>query len=157
MATTLENAQRHLLGVLDEAWRGNSANGLSGGWSYFGDDDAGLEQSLAGLDLAQATRPLGSTSIAQQTMHVAFGAGIFTAWLRGEPTDADWARSWQLGELDAAGWEQLKEVLQSALAELRAAIAAHALDSDEQLTAAHGAVAHTVYHLGSIRAKLTML
>jgi hypothetical protein len=170
MAADWDHARQQLLGLLDETWRGGRANGLPEGHTYYSYDDQGLEQSLAGLDAARALQPVGATCIAQQAQHIAFGARVFAAWLAGgDARDNDWEGSWRLpaplaAAADAAvddrigleaAWAALQADLWEALAELRQAIADHALDSNRRLTQAHGAVAHAVYHLGAIRSKLT--
>ena len=153
MATTLDYAQQQLLGMLDEAWEGSSTTGPGEGWLYFGDGGTGLEQTLDGLSAADAARILGNTSIAGQVKHTAISTRLNAAWLRGENADTDWDATFTTGELDAASWQQLQQELWAGLAELRREIEAHALDSDQRLAQASGAVAHVVYHLGAIRAK----
>jgi hypothetical protein len=157
MAADIEHAVQQLIGVLDEAWRGMAHNGLPAGHSYYSFPDTGLEQTLAAVSAAQAARPLGHNSIAQQVQHTAFGADVFAAWLRGESPEVDWDASWQVGALDDAGWVQLQQQLWAALAGLRAAIAAHAAESNRRLTQAHGAIAHLIYHVGAIRTKAALL
>jgi hypothetical protein len=157
MATTLDYALQQLLGLLDEAWKGESSTGPGSGWVYFGDGGTGLEQTLDGLSAADAARVIGNTSIAGQVKHTAISTSLNAAWLRGEDADTDWEATFAVGELDEAGWAALREQLWSGLAELRREVEAHALDSDRNLAQAHGAVAHVVYHLGAVRAKQTAL
>jgi hypothetical protein len=154
VSTTLVHAQQQLLGLLDECWKGILPGADFG---YFGDEESGLEQSLAGMTAEQASRIIGKTSIAGQVKHTAICAAVNAASLRGEETDTDWDASFITGELDDAAWSRLREELWAALTELRREIEARALASDKQLQLAHGAVAHVVYHLGGIRAKLTVL
>jgi hypothetical protein len=157
MAADLDHAVQQAVGLLDEAWHGMQANGLPEGHSYYSYPDTGLEQTLTPLSSVQAAQCVGHNSIAQQVQHTAFGARVFAAWLRGEAPEVDWDASWEVGPLDDAAWAGLQQALWAALGELRQAIADHAAESNRRFTQATGAVAHVVYHVGQVRAKLAHL
>jgi hypothetical protein len=147
-----------LLEVLDETWHGLPRPGWEEGWSYYSDSGAGLEQSLGALSAAQAAEVVGNNSVAQQVRHTATGARAFAGWVRGEQPQTDWQASFVVpAPLDEAAWAALQADLWAALGELRTELAAHAAVSESALTSSTGAVAHVVYHLGAIRAKLTVL
>ena len=147
-----------LLEVLDETWHGAPRPGWEEGWSYYSDGHAGLEQSLDALSADQAAQAVGNNSIAQQVQHTAIGARTFGGWVRGETPQTDWQASFVVpAPLDEAAWTALRADLWAALGELRADIATHAAQRQGALTSSLGAVAHLVYHLGAIRAKLKTL
>lgn len=144
-----------LLEVFDETWHGSPRPGWEEGWSYYSDARSGLEQSLAAVDAAQAQQAVGNNSIAQQVQHLAIGSRAFAGWIRGEKPQTDWPASFVLpGTLDSAGWTALQSELAAALAEARLAMVEQAALSESALTSSIGQVAHFVYHLGAIRAKL---
>jgi hypothetical protein len=148
---------KQLLDLLEETWCGTPLPGKPDGWGYFSDEQAGFNQSLAGLTARQAAQPIGGTSIAQHVHHSAFGSRTFAAWLRGEDPDADWAASWHDVPGEAPVWESELAALQAALAELRMELERHAEESSFTLSLALGAVTHLVYHLGALRQKLLLL
>lgn len=141
----------HLVAALNEAFDGPAADAL-----YFADKQGGLFPSLDGLSAAAASWPVGANSVAGQVGHVAFCLRYFAGAIRGTPPQVDWSQSWATNTVDAAGWEKLKAELRAAHADTREAMEKHAADSPEAAAAAVGAVAHTVYHLGSVRKMLAL-
>jgi hypothetical protein len=141
-----------LLAVLREAFEGPAHH-----WTYFTDPrpEAGLFGTLATLSSAQASRSTGPgrATIAGHVHHLAFSTRASAAWIRGERHQWNWDESWQVSTVDDAQWNTLKTRLREEYQELLAAISAHALDSDESLGGALGALAHSAYHLAAIRAR----
>ena len=136
-----------LLGALREAFEGPER------WSYFTDTGAGLLDTLEELTAEEAARPVGGTSIAAHARHVLFALLSSAAWIEGDRTPRDWRSSWHTDPVDEAEWLDLLDGLRNASRDLRKAIEDHATDSEETLGGALGAIAHTAYHLGAIRAK----
>jgi len=143
-----------LLAVLREALEGPPEP-----WSYFTDNspDAGLFGTLAPLSAAQASRPVGGTSVAAHAHHTAWAMEATSAWIRGDRSRRNWAESWAVGTVDDAAWRRLQEDLRQRYEEMRQAIQSHALDGDEAFGGAVGAIAHIAYHLGAIRQKIAVL
>jgi hypothetical protein len=142
-----------LVAVLQEAFDGPQR------WSYFTDhgSEAGLLGTLAKLTAADASRPVGGTSVAAHAHHVAFGLAASAAWVRGDHGRRDWAESWRVSTVDHAAWAGLQQQLRDGYGDLRLAIEAHAADGLEATGGAVGAVAHVAYHLGAIRQKAAAL
>lgn len=139
-----------LVGVLREAFEGPQR------WSYFTDPgpEAGLLGTLAKLSAADASRPVGGTSVAAHVHHVVFGLSASSAWIRGDRAVRDWKESWRVGAVDDASWAQMRERLRAGYDELRRVIEEHAASSLEAAGGAAAAVAHVAYHLGAIRQKV---
>lgn len=139
-----------LLAVLREAFEGAER------WSYFTDHgpDAGLLGTLAKLSAAEASRPVGGSSIATHVHHVAFGLSACAAWIRGDRTPHNWEESWRVKTVDDAAWLRLRDELRAGYEELRQAIEAHGAAGAEAMGGSIGGIAHVAYHLGAIRQKV---
>jgi hypothetical protein len=152
----MEVMRGQLIGLLDETWHGAPLPGWPEGWSYYSDMGTGFGQTCAALTAKQAFTLVGTTSIAQHVAHTAFGARTFAAWLGGSEEHVDWASSFNV---DASGgeaaWSAVKADLDASFATLLAAIERTDFAMERNPRAATGAVAHAVYHLGAVRAKLT--
>jgi hypothetical protein len=148
-----EVAVGQLLAVLREAFEGPER------WSYFTDHgaEAGLFGTLAKFDAAEASRPVGGTSVAAHAGHVAFGLEASAAWVRGDRAQRDWAQSWRTATVDDAAWARLQDELRRGYDDLRRAVEGHAAGGVEAFGGAVGAVAHVAYHLGAIRQKAAAL
>lgn len=147
----VDAAIAQLIAVLREGFEGPPER-----WSYFTDTgrEAGLLGTLGGVGAAEASRPIGGTSVAAHAYHAAFGAEASAAWIRGDRTPRDWNESWTVSTVDEARWATIRDELRRRYEELREAIASHAADSEDAFGGAVGAVAHAAYHLGAIRQKL---
>jgi hypothetical protein len=143
-----------LSSVLREA-----VEGPSGPWTYFIDKqpDAGLFGALAGLDAADASRPVGGSTIAAHVHHVAFGMDATAAAVHGDRDPRDWTLSWRVSTVEAREWDDLRDRLRRAYDGLRRAFAEHALLDDVSFGEAVGGIAHVAYHLGAIRQKVVGL
>ncbi|MGO9410835.1 MAG: hypothetical protein ACLQCB_08785 [Spirochaetia bacterium] len=139
-----------VLGVLSEAFEGPRET-----WSYFTDtgSDGGMFGTLEKLDAEEASRILGRTSIAAHVNHVIFGLLASARWIEGNRTTRKWDESWSVSAVDAASWERTKERLRAAYKDIRRAVEIYAMESEEAMAGAVGALAHAAYHLGAIRQK----
>lgn len=137
--------------VLREAFEGSPSS-----WSYFtdGPPESALFGTLAKLTAAEASQPIGGTSIAAHVQHTAFGLRVSAAWVRGDRGPNDWKESWAVTTVDDAAWARLQQQLRHDYEALFATIASHGGASVEAFGGAVGAVAHVAYHLGAIRQKL---
>jgi hypothetical protein len=114
----------------------------------------GLLGTLARLTAAEASRPVGGSSVAAHAHHVVFGLAASAAWVRGDRSPSNWQESWGAGTVDDAAWARLQEQLRGGYQELRQAIESHAASSLEAMGGAVGALTHVAYHLGAIRQKI---
>ncbi len=141
-----------VLGVLSEAFEGPREN-----WSYFTDSgrESGLFGTLERLDAQTASRILGRTSIAAHVNHVIFGLHASARWIEGNRTTHKWDESWSVSTVDNPAWTQTKERLRTAYRDMRRAMEIFAMESEEAMAGAVGALAHVAYHLGAIRQKVS--
>ena len=143
---------QQVLGVLSEAFQGPHEK-----WSYFTDTgrDGGMFGTLEKLDAATASRALGRTSIAAHVNHVIFALHASARWIEGDRTTHSWDESWSLSAVDGESWERTRERLRSAYDDLRRSVELFATESEEAMAGAFGALAHSAYHLGAIRQKVS--
>lgn len=142
---------RQLLVVLRE-----SLDGPSGPWTHFVDNrpGAGFLGALDPLSAAEASRPVGGSSIAAHVHHIAFGMEVSAASLAGDNEHRDWSQSWIVSSVDEAAWKALVARFRAEYANLIGAIETHGAANEEALGAAIGVIAHVAYHLGAVRQKL---
>jgi hypothetical protein len=77
--------------------------------------DVGLLRSLDRLSAASASRSVnGGATIAAHAQHLRYGLSLMNRWAAegGDPfADARWDAAWQTSEVDAAGWEAIRNGL----------------------------------------------
>ena len=141
-----------VLGVLSEAFEGPRDS-----WSYFTDTgtDGGMFGTLEKLDAEGASRILGRTSIAAHVNHVIFSLHASARWIEGDRTRHKWDESWSVSAVDAESWERTRERLRAAYKDIRGAVEIYAMQNEEAMAGAVGALAHAAYHLGAIRQKIS--
>lgn len=144
--------RKHFANVFRECLHGPAEE-----FAYFSNPGPSLVEVLDGIDASAASREIGGSSIASQVRHLEFSFRVFAAWLRGEAQRPDWKESWVAPVSDEAAWDTLRTNLREAFVEAESAIGKHTLDTEKSLAIALGAVAHTGYHLGTIRQKLRLL
>jgi hypothetical protein len=128
----------------------------------FLDDGDSLFDTLATISAAEASIPVGGkcATLTAQVAHTAFYLEVLVDRVRsGVMAPADWRDIWDnVGVVDAAAWDALKQRLAAARDAARQLIA----DTDEwpserHIGGAFGMIAHTAYHLGEIRQALCTL
>ncbi|HEY9593541.1 MAG TPA: hypothetical protein VHE79_03630 [Spirochaetia bacterium] len=151
---TAHDVRARILTLLSEGVEGPPAR-----QSYFTDAGpaGGMVATLNGVDAAEASRPVGGSSIAQHVFHTGFALEVATSFMRGENRSWDWKASWATQVVDEPGWAAMKERLVSGYRRFRRVIEERALTSPEAASEAIGQVAHVAYHLGAIRQKIAVL
>lgn len=134
--------------LLKETFEGPEGNGS---WYTESKPGSGLFGTLEGLSAEDASIPVNGTTIAAQTDHTRYYVWVARSYLNGEEPDKDWEASWKITSVDTNTWTQYTSDLQQEYTSLLTTI--DSLDSlDEQkITGMLGAIAHSAYHLGSIR------
>jgi MoxR-like ATPase len=145
-----ETVLRAVLPVLSEAFAG-PADPRS---THFVNNlpDCGLFGTLDALTAEQASTPVeeGGATAAAQAEHMRFSLDVSVRWMRGEREKADWARSWDVREVDDDAWTELREQLRRTYDAFVVMVHQQPMDADllEGLVAT---VAHAAYHLGALR------
>lgn len=112
----------------------------------------GLLGTLEALSAEAASTSVSpeTTSIAAQAFHIAFIQDAFIHWLQGQDLKPDWSQSWPANsEMNAAEWQALRENLQRQHQELKSLL--DKPQAQDPLENAALLIAHSAYHLGSIR------
>jgi hypothetical protein len=143
-----------LIRLLREAFEGSP-----GPWTYFTETGpgAGVMGTIAALSAADVSQASGAgrTTIAGHLQHLSESLSLTARELRGETVSRDRSRSWTVSSVDEAAWRALRERLRSVCADTVDAVERHGDWDEDALAAAIGAIAHTAYHLGSIRQRLS--
>ncbi|XXM72429.1 hypothetical protein ACQ0QQ_00565 [Lysinibacillus sphaericus] len=134
--------------LLKETFEGPGENGS---WYTESKPGSGLFGTLEKLSSDDASISVNGTTIAAQTDHTRYYLWVANSYLNGEEPEKDWGASWEISDVDEMSWERFKKELQQEYTTLLKKI--DSLDSlDEQTSnGLLGAIAHSAYHLGSIR------
>lgn len=134
--------------LLKETFDGPEKNAS---WYTEAKPGSGLFGTLDKLSAEDASIPVNGTTIAAQTDHTRYYLWVANSYLNGEEPNKDWEASWKITNVDKITWAQFNDELQQAYTTLLKKI--DSLDSlDEQtLNGLLGVIAHSAYHLGSIR------
>ncbi|OAT83767.1 hypothetical protein A6P54_00225 [Bacillus sp. MKU004] len=134
--------------LLNETFEGPGENGS---WYTESKPGSGIFGTLEKLSSGEASISVNGTTIAAQTEHTRYYLWVANSYLNGEEPGKDWGASWKITDVDHMTWERFKKELQQEYTTLLKKV--DSLDSlDEQTSnGLLGAIAHSAYHLGSIR------
>ncbi|TVR06451.1 MAG: hypothetical protein EA403_00785 [Spirochaetaceae bacterium] len=124
-------------------------------------DHEGLIEALQSLDAETASRPVTAddptSSIAAHCEHLRFSARAWGAWLEGSREPVDWSTSWNVSSVGEEEWRTLVEDLRISFERTLDTVRAVNEGTPETIGGMVGLVAHTAYHIGTIREKLRAL
>ncbi|NQX66148.1 hypothetical protein HQN90_08425 [Paenibacillus alba] len=134
--------------LLKETFDGPEENAS---WYTEAKPGSGLFGTLEKLSAEDASIPVNGTTIAAQTDHTRYYLWVANYYLNEEEPKKDWDASWEITNVDKITWTQFNDELQQEYTKLLKKI--DLLDSlDEQKSnCLLGVIAHSAYHLGSIR------
>lgn len=140
--------------LLKETFDGPERNAS---WFTEAKPGSGLFGTLENVSAEQASIPVHGTTIAAQTDHTRYYLWVANSYLRGEEPAKDWEASWKISEVESITWRAFNDELQHEYNTLLKSI--DSLDTlDEQTShGLLGAIAHSAYHLGSIRQMIKAL
>lgn len=121
--------------------------------SAFLNKGTGLFQTLDEIPAAIASaeaKPGGST-IAAHVEHIRFYVVVHGELLRGSTEAIDWNESWRIKTVESPEWDDLKQGLRRAYSSLTEQLKALETWGEDEVGVAMSIIAHTAYHLGSIR------
>ena len=117
--------------------------------------DVGLLRSLDRLSAPSASRSVnGGATIAAHARHLRDGLSLMNRWAAegGDPfADARWDEAWKTSEVDAAGWEEIRNGLRAEAHRWLQTLGAFGEASDVEITGLIASIAHLAYHLGAVR------
>ncbi len=119
------------------------------------DRGTSLLETLATLSAAEASKSFtkSSTTIAGHVAHVRFYLKVMIDYMAGQKNQSlDWKQSWLVKTVDEMQWKQLRDDLHRDYEKIRDSWSS-SIDwaGEDQIGAAVAVLAHTAYHLGSIR------
>lgn len=140
-----------LAGLFAELTTGASTEGafiLNGG-------DPGLLASLDKLSAADASRSAhDGATIAAHASHVSYGLSRMNRWATegGNPfANARWHEAWTITAVDDAQWKEIRDALRKEVGHWNEVLGTPREVMHIELSGMIGSIAHTAYHLGSIR------
>lgn len=118
--------------------------------------DPGLHRQLESVTAKQASTVSipGKPPIVAHVDHVHFGISLLVRWIEGEENPwagADWSANWKRTSVSDTEWRALLADLRVQADAWQEALARHAEWDDLAAAGALSTIAHTAYHLGSIR------
>jgi hypothetical protein len=147
-----------IVGLLTRMLR-EAFEGPPGPWTYFTDTSpgSGLFATIDGLSAAQASRVggPGRTTIAAHTQHLSASVALSTRGLLGKSASRDRSQSWTVATVNDAEWAAVRARLRDAYQKMLVAVETRAEWDEDALGTAMGAIAHTAYHLGAVRQRLS--
>ena len=148
-----EHFTSHLFYLLDETFENHHGIFLDKGTSLF--------ETLAGIDAAQASIPVGGkcASLAAQVAHVTFYLEVLERYILAQDGGkVDWGEIWRTVEaVTPEEWRRLQEQLKGTYQQVLGLLRGLDWDSETSIGGALAIVVHTAYHLGEIRQALCTL
>ena len=133
--------------VLRETFEGPPVGRLS---SYL-DKNAGFFESIVSVSDEQASQQYYGTTIAAQTEHAKFFLDLLCEYIDGRTERANWEASWLIETVNETEWAGLRNSVKESYENTLRCLASIDDWNEIRASLAMGIVAHTAYHLGSIR------
>ncbi len=133
--------------LLREAFQGSP----EGQPSAFLDRGIGFFRTLESIDAAGASTDLNGNTIAAQTEHAKFYLDRLCEFIGGRTEAVNWEDSWLIETVNDEEWDALRESVRRSYEATLRCLAEVDEWSDTRMGMALGFVAHSAYHLGSIR------
>jgi enamine deaminase RidA (YjgF/YER057c/UK114 family) len=119
--------------------------------SAFLDRGIGIFGTLGAMTAAAASTDFHGTTIAAQTEHAKFYLDRLCEFINGRVERVNWEDSWLIETVNEDEWDALRETVRRSYENTLRCVAGVAEWDDRKVGMAIGMVAHTAYHLGSIR------
>ncbi|MGP4080043.1 hypothetical protein ACTWQL_09005 [Pseudalkalibacillus sp. R45] len=112
---------------------------------------SGIFGTLDRLSAEEASIPIQGTTIAAQTDHTRYYLWVANTYMKGEKPNANWEESWKITSVDQMTWQRFKNQLDMEYKALLEKIERLDTIDEETANGLCGTLAHSAYHLGSIR------
>jgi hypothetical protein len=122
-----------------------------GQMSAYLDHGTGFFSTLSKIDAARASREIASMTIAAQTEHAKFYLDRLCEYLGGRTEPVRWEDSWLIETVNDTEWDNLRDGVKKSYEGALRCIAELNSWNEMQTGMAMGMIAHSAYHLGSIR------
>ncbi|GAA5345587.1 hypothetical protein [Planifilum fimeticola] len=136
--------------IMKEAFEGPPG---SGSWFTESKPDSGLFGTLKNLSAEDASRPVPTSEapIAAHVDHIRYYIAGANSFLRGEKTELDWNLSWKIRRVDEENWQNLLRELRKEYETFMERMDQVKERDPYKTNILLGTLAHTAYHLGSLR------
>jgi hypothetical protein len=119
--------------------------------SAYLDRGTGLINTLDDLSADEASREVTGMTIAAQTEHAKFYLDRLCEFMNGRVERVNWDDSWLIETVDEQEWDALRSGLKTTYQNSLRCLADLTEWDEQKAGMAVGLIAHTAYHLGSIR------
>lgn len=119
--------------------------------SAYLDRGVGFFSTLANLSAEAASKDVNGTTVAAHTEHAKFYLDRLCEFINGRTEAVNWEDSWLIETVSDDEWKALQGSVQRAYERTLLCLAEERPWTEMQVGMAIGLVAHTAYHLGSIR------
>ncbi len=125
-------------------------------WFIDNEANSGLFGTIDGLTAAEASEPVGEgqgeVTIASQVEHLRWSlANANAVYWDHKPWNDNWTESWQVSNLDEAGWDRLRQSVRAEFERMRDGLPTQKELPGEYLIGVMALVAHAAFHLGLVR------
>lgn len=117
----------------------------------FLDFEAGIFSTLGKLTAEQASTEINSNTIASHAEHTRFYIELLDNYLNKDMRVLDFKQSWRVKNVNDEEWDALRENMSRIYRKATETLSKTDEWGLDTVTVAMGIVAHTAYHLGSIR------
>jgi hypothetical protein len=133
--------------ILRETFEGSP----EGQGSAYLDRGIGFLNSIENLSAADVSKCHGKTTIAAQTEHAKFYLDRLCEFMTGRTEAVKWEQSWLIETVNDDEWNALRDAVKKSYENVLQTIAVIEVWNQDNIGDAIAIIAHTAYHLGSIR------
>lgn len=138
---------KDVLVVLRETFEGSPA-GLG---SAYLDQGIGFISTIGALSAEQVSKNINGTTICGHTEHAKFYLDRLCEFMIGRTEPVNWEQSWLIETVNPTEWNSLQESLLKSYENVLRTIAEIEMWNQDKIGDAVAIIAHTAYHLGTIR------
>jgi hypothetical protein len=144
-------AEKHFVESIAYLLRETFEGSPEGQPSAYLDQGVGIFSTLSELSAEAVSKEFKGTTVAAQTEHAKFYLDRLCEFVNGRTERVNWEDSWLIETVNDTEWKALLESVKKSYENTLRCLAAVDEWSEDRVGMAIGMVAHTAYHLGSIR------
>ena len=138
---------KDVLVILRETFEGSPA----GQGSAYLDRGIGFFNTIENLSAQQVSNEINGTTIAAHTEHAKFYLDRLCEFMTGRTEAVNWEQSWLIEDVDEAEWNALRQAVRKSYENALQTFAKIENWNQDNIGEAVAIIAHTAYHLGTIR------
>jgi len=109
----------------------------------------GIFRTLDDISSEEASLSINGSTIAAHSDHTRYYLWVARQAISGKNFEKNWETSWSISHVDEKKWREIKQELKDEYTTLMEEL--DTIDLEEWLTNVLGIIAHSAYHLGSLR------